>query len=716
MNELSQKPRVQIATTETNFTKDDLIKKFRSLFPNQFDYLKSSDFQMGSGLYYPEDETLRYELSFTKLVNGKRIYGSVGFVGEDLEIEQFHYQPSNVSEALFPAKVSKEEAKKIAIALLKKFKDGEKYQFESDSLNYYSRQLLTDPIRYSFSFARTENKVPLADQRIEVSVLGNGEIVGLYRNPMNKNSSTFDDVKQVIDENKVLKKVKENLTVELHYQIKNDYQTNQTNNRSVQLVYQPTSNLRGVHAHSGKWLTAKDYVDKLPKNTKLEKISANPIPPKYNGITKEEAKKITEQALDIYPDTWKLSVQSIGEYTNYGGQEVFSVQYMYQGENGGHGSNLEINKQTGEIIQFYDVAAQMLEQAGAKTEKANKITEQEALAKAKNYLLKWVPSYLHEYANPIAESYYEERPGTYYFNFPRILNGVIVMDDQINVSVAANGSLNSLSVIYQEVKEWPSIESAITKEKANGIFKEALSLKLNYMKQEQKNNHHYDLVYLPLFNGKSFSSLDATSGKWSSLYDVSDLPEVSHPWAKEELNYLIGARILEVKDIDNFDGDAAVTKEEALKTLMNALTYFYDGRFYDSSENKSQTFENIDPKHPLYQMVEQAVEMGIILPSDKIFSVDSPITKEEMAVWHIRALGLELAAKQSGIYKLDFKDWDQVQKEYTGHVALANSLGLFTADKKIFNPDKEVTYAELAVSTIRLAHEIAKKGSSQRYY
>lgn len=713
MSDLSQKPHIQIAATETNFTKDDLIKKFRTLFPNQFDYLKSSDFQMGSGLYYPEDETLRYELSFTKLVGGKRIYGSVGFVGESLEIEQFNYQPANVAEALFPPKVSKEEAKKIAIALLKKFKDGEKYLFETDSLNYYSRQLLTDPIRYSFSFARTENNVPLADQKIEVSVLGNGEIVGLYRNPMNKNASTFDDVKRVIDEHKVLEKVKENLTVELHYQIKNDYQTN---DRSVQLVYKPTSNLRGVHALSGKWLTARDYVDKLPKTTKLEKISANPIPAKYNGITMEEAKKIAEQALDIYPDTWKLSVQSIGEYTNYGGQEVFSVQYMYQGENGGHGSNLEIDKKTGEIIQFYDVTAQILEQAGEKPDKAEKITEQEALAKAKNYLLKWVPSYLHEYANPIADSYYEERPGTYYFNFPRILNGVIVMDDQINVSIAANGSLNSLSVIYQEVKEWPSIESAITEEKANEIFKEALSLKLNYMKQEQKDNHHYDLVYLPVFNGQMFSSLDANSGKWNSLFDVSDFPEVSHPWAQEELNYLISAKILEVKEFDNFNGDAAVTKEEALKTLMNALTYFYDGRFYDSSETKNQTFENIDPKHPLYQMVEQAVEMGIILPSDTIFPVDAPITKEEMAVWHIRALGLELAAKQSGIYKLDFKDGDQVQKEYMGHVALANSLGLFTTEQNSFNPAKEVTYAELAVSTIRLAHEIAKKGSSQRYY
>ena len=50
-------------------------------------------------------------------------------------------------------------------------------------------------------------------------------------------------------------------------------------------------------------------------------------------------------------------------------------------------------------------------------------------------------------------------------------------------------------------------------------MKEALSLKLNYMKQENnEDNHHYDLVYLPVFNEDPFSFLDANTGEWNSLY------------------------------------------------------------------------------------------------------------------------------------------------------------------------------------------------------
>ena len=230
----------------------------------------------------------------TKTINGKQLYGNVGFVGENLEIEQFYYQPATEAEALFPAKVSKEEARKIAVDFIKKFLDGEEYQLETDPFNYYPQQILTEPIRYSFSFARTKNQVSISDQRIEVSVLGNGEIVSFYRNPVKRDASTFDDVKQIKDEKEMLKKVKENLSVDLQYQINHDYQTGE---RSVQLVYQPTTKLRGVHASSGKWLTANGYSADFPEKTKIEKITANPLPPKQDGITLEEAKKIAEQFL-----------------------------------------------------------------------------------------------------------------------------------------------------------------------------------------------------------------------------------------------------------------------------------------------------------------------------------------------------------------------------------------------------------------------------------
>lgn len=713
VNGQPEKVQIQIASTETVFTKSDLIKRFNELFPKRFDFLTNSDFQMGGSHFYPDDDKLRYDLTFTKTVNGKRLYGNVVFVGENLEIEQFYYQPSNEAEALFPAKTSKEEARKIAVDFVKQFSDGEDYQPEANPFNYFPKQILTEPIRYSFSFSRTKNKVSISDQRIEVSVLGNGEIVNFYRDSTKLDSSTFDDLKQLKDKNEILEKVKANLSVDLQYQIDQDYRTG---DRRVQLVYQPTTKLRGVHAPSGKWLTANGYSADFPKKTKIEKIIANPLPLKRDGITLEDAKKIAEQFLKIKSDKVKLSIQSIDEIENYNGQAVFSIQYMYNLESGGHGTSMEINKNTGEIIQYNDITSQIAEQIGGKPKKGNTLSKKEALAQAVKYAKEWVPSSLHNYAMPVEEPYFEEKLGIYQFSFPRIKNGIVVIGDQINVGIAADGSLNSINVNYQEVEQWPSIEKMISEEEAKALLKKALSLKLTYMKQEKnEDKNHYDLVYLPVFNEDPFSFLNANTGEWNSLYGGKDSSVISHPWAEEELNYFINAKVLDIKDTKNFNGDASVSKGEAIKIIMNSLTYIYEGDYYSEKENKNQTFENIDTKHPLYQSIERAVEMGIIKPSSKSFDFDSPIKREELAAWYIRVLGLEQAAKDSSIYKLGFADANKVKTEYIGHVALANSMGLLKIEQNQFNPDREATYAELAVSIIRLAHKMTEKGQGFGY-
>ncbi|MFJ5770927.1 YcdB/YcdC domain-containing protein [Psychrobacillus sp. NPDC093180] len=714
LNEEGQQERIQIqvASTENVFTKNDLIKKFHELFPKKFDFLTSSDFYMGGAHVYPDDNTVRYDLSFNKTIDGKRVYGSVGFVGEKLEIEQFYYQPALEKDSLFPAKVSKEAAKKIAIDFVAQFLNAEDYELEPNYYNYYPQQILTEPIRYSFSFARTENKISIADQRIEVSVLGNGEIVNFYKNPIKSEKATFDDAKQIKDQKVILEKVKENLSASLQYQLNNDYQTGE---RNVQLVYQPTMKWQGVHASTGKWLTSNGYVEEVPKITKIEKLAANPLPPKQKGITVESAKKIAEQFLNFKSDKVKLTISSLDEIENYNGQPVISVQYMYNYATGGTGGSIEINKNTGEIIQYYDVKSHLLEQIGEKQKTEKPISKEAALAQAVKYLKEWAPSYLHNYAMPVEEPFFEKGINSYYFNFPRIVNGIVVQGDQIGVQIAADGSLGSLNINFQEVENWPTIDKIISAEDAKAKLKEALSLKLNYMKQGiDEDNHHYDLVYSPTFNEDPMSYLDAQTGEWKSIYGANNTTVISHPWAEEELNYLISAKILDVKNNKDFNADASITKGEALKVVMNSISYFYSGGYYGNRENMPQTFDNIDPKHPLYQSVERAVEMGVIKPA-KSFDMDAKVTREELAAWYIRVLGLEQAAKHSDIYKLNFADANKVNKEYTGYVALASSLGLLETDQDKFNPEQEVTYAELAASTIRLAHEMSEKRNGIYY-
>ncbi|WP_040759868.1 YcdB/YcdC domain-containing protein [Sporosarcina newyorkensis] len=702
-----EKVRIQLASVETAYKKEDLIQKFRQLFPNQFEFLTASDFQMSSAHIFPDDETIRYDLQFTKVLNGKRLYGYVGFIGEELEVEYFSYQPANIADALFPAKVTKEEAGKVAEGFMKKFLDGKDYQLESDTSNYFSNQLLTEPIRYSFTFTRTKNQVPIADQMIEVYVLGNGEIGGFYKTQQNQGSSTFADVSKVKANEEMLKKVKDHLSVDLNYQINYNYETG---DRNVQLVYQPTNRLQGVHALSGDWLTQNGYTANFPAKKKIEKLTAKPLSPRQEGVTVAEAKKIAEQLLAVTSDKVKLTIESIQETQNYNGQDVISVEYMYHYANGGHGSNLEINKQTGEVVQYYNFEEELLREMEKNATTENSLTEQEALKKAIAYAKKWAPSYLHNYGMPIEEASFDEQTGTYQFSFPRLVNGIVVIGDQISIGVGADGSLNSLNVEYQEIESWPSSEKVISDEQAKTLLKDALSLKLMYMNptQNEKGNR-YDLVYVPVFKGDMYSYLDANTGEWNNLFDAEQSIAITHPWAEAELNYLLNAKVLDVKDVEKFNADASVSKGEALKVLVNSLTYFHHGDYFFGQEEPTQTFDNIGVKHPLYSVVEHAVEAGIINP-DKKFDADSSITREELAVWYVRVLGLEQAAKDSSMYKLSFDDTEKIETDKKGYVAVANSMGLLKTEKNLFNPKQEVSYAELAVSTIRLAHAMVDLG------
>ncbi|WP_165571559.1 YcdB/YcdC domain-containing protein [Cytobacillus praedii] len=699
-------PQIQIAQSEKVVSKNELIKKFREFFP-QFSFLKDSDFHLGTGFQYPGDDTIRHDLSFQKKVNGKNLYGNIGFIGDNLEIENFYYEPANAEDALFPAKLTKEKAQEAAQAFLKKFPNSSEYQLNKDLIDYFpGNQVLTEPIRYTFSFVKTKNKVPISDQTIQITVLGNGEISNFYRNSGSLNSPSYDDAAKVLSKDEAVKKIKENLTFDLQYSIEADYRTGK---KHVNLVYLPTNNVIGIHALSGEWQKLNGFSPELSKERKIEHIVTQPLAPKHTNFSLSDAKAFAQELLKINSDEIKLNIQSIDERKNHNGQEVFAIQYMYEHKNGGTGTDLELDKRTGEIIQYHNIQNNVLSENSLSKKNGQAISKEDALKQAVTYLKQYSPSYLHNYAMPSGETFYDEENETYHFSFPRVVNGILVNGDQLSVSIASDGSLLSLNVNPSDIQNWPATDKVISKEKAQAKFFEQLSLNLSYVREGYSSKYnHYNLVYQPEFNSNPFSYLNALTGEWNQTFETTK-QKISHPRAEKELNYLIQSGIIDVKDIKTFNADAKVTKGAALEVIMKSLTRFYND-YYPGRPNTSQSFDNIKPDHPLYQIVERAVSLGILKKEGATFNLDERLTREELAVWYIRILELEQAAKNQGIYQLKFADAKDVKTENIGYVALAQSLGLLTTTNNKFNPKQEVTYADLALSVIPLAHEAYKKG------
>ena len=702
-NERMEGLPIQIAQTDATVTKNDLIKRVRELFPNEFTDIAEKDFQMGTGYWYPNEDTVRYELSFSKNIDNQYVYVYFTFVDETLELENFYYQGKNSKDAFFPAKYSKEEAQKVADTFIERFDENKGYELVPNEDNYYSPSILTEPIQYSFTYNKKQAGVPISDQYVSVSVLGDGTVTSYYKMQSVTGDFTYDDPTKKQSESVISKSVRDVLKAQLSYNVEMDYRTG---DYEVKLVYKPNNQfMSGVHALTGEWLTSEGLTSTLPNQT-ITPIVTEQLAAKQPNLTPEQATEMAKKLLATDQKGVKLSIESIEEVTTETGKAVYNINYMYEYKNGGSGTSLTIDKATGDIISYYDIANGFDVQEDDSDETAE-LTQQQALEKAISYVKEYTPSFAHQYSLPLDEAYYEEYNGSYYFTFPRIVNGLTVIGDQISVSVdATTGDLSNLNVMAYDNVEWPAVTASVSQQEATKILKNQLKLNLQYVNHPKvEGEQHYSLVYQPVFKENTSAIIDANTGEWVASYGMtnSDKPTVEHPTAAEELNYLIQTGVLEVDE--TFNPDAPITQEEALKALLKSVTYTYYYGF-DSYETTTQSFTNITQDDELYPFVTNGLRLGMLDASKGTFNKTAPLSSQELAKWLIGTLNLNNAAKYSDIYQLNYSDAGQVDKELLGYVALAYKMDLLEAENNEIKPKSEVTYAQLAQVIVRLAQKM----------
>lgn len=697
MDERMERLPIQVAQTNAKVTKKDLINRMKELFPTEFSDLTDNDFYMNTGYSYPGDSTVRYELSFSKQLKNQYVYGILIFAGTDLQLEQFYYQPPETEDAFFPAKVSESEAQNIADKMVKQLASASGYKLSSTD-DIYTPSNLTQPVHYTFIYRKAEGDIPVADRYIEVTVQGDGQLISFYNAGTKNETFTYDDASKKKDAATIQTKVQDTLEAQLFYLLTPNYYTG---GAEAKLVYRPSSQM-GVHALSGDWVTLDGRSASSPKEVKITPIAPQSLPPRQPDITEEQAEQLANSFLQTEIPGVTLTIESINEVTNYTGKQVYMIQYNYEYAGGNMGTSLSIDKATGEVLEYYNIKYD-LETQMKEEQKKGSLSREDALQRAVDAIKKWAPSYANEYAMPVAEIPYFDHNDSYYFAFPRIVNGLLVEGDQITVNIGSEGDLLGLSIMTFDDVKWPTVTDVVAKEEATKQLKENLSLQLQY---ENITNiggaEHYSLIYRPMFKGISYSMIDAKTGKWLSVDEKDEYPVVEHPTAAKELNHLIRIGALEVDG--NFNPDAAISKGEALKVLLKSLTYSYD--YYPQEEAGAKFFENISPADELYPLLMAAVAMGILDETDKGMKPDANLSREEVAKWAVRMLKLDAAAKHADIYQLGYTDAAKVSSDKRGYVALAYAMELLKAENNQANPQQEMSYAELAKMTVLLANKM----------
>jgi len=115
--------------------------------------------------------------------------------------------------------------------------------------------------------------------------------------------------------------------------------------------------------------------------------------------------------------------------------------------------------------------------------------------------------------------------------------------------------------------------------------------------------------------------------------------------------------------------------------------------------------DNTDPGSFYYGPIETALQHGVILRDSDFFRVDDPITREEMAVMIVRALGYDALARQLS-YLSSFRD----VVTNKGYMTIAKDFGIMSGTGgQNFSPEKTATREEAAYMLMKMYDKLNAK-------
>ncbi|WJH36062.1 S-layer homology domain-containing protein [Paenibacillus sp. CC-CFT747] len=174
--------------------------------------------------------------------------------------------------------------------------------------------------------------------------------------------------------------------------------------------------------------------------------------------------------------------------------------------------------------------------------------------------------------------------------------------------------------------------------------------------------------------------------------------DIEGHWAERELRLMLDYDAIDTKD-GKVTPDQSITRGEMIKMLMIAIrggdTY---AGMYDTA--RSASFKDVANGSAFYPYVEAALEAKLIDRGTGTFDPESRISREDLAVLLVRALGYNNLADQPDLFNLKVSDAGAIT--HKGQVAIVTSLGIMSpGDDGSFEPGREVTRAQAAVAFYR---------------
>jgi hypothetical protein len=491
-----------------------------------------------------------------------------------------------------------------------------------------------------------------------------------------------------------------------------------------------------INAKNGKLIDWSGREGELQFNekdlTEAEKsaiaLKAKTVVTRSGPMNQQEAEQLAIQlALDI--SGTKIEVQSINyiegdQYWESVGRQSWNIDFRAVNDQNTDetvseridmpphtNGRIMLNALTGELIaynwwQYYD-GPYTMESDGTE------ISWEEAYDKAIAAIEQFHPHRINEIRTlqrrlqPI-EKMSIDKPGDYYFQFPRIINGIVFDENHLSVGVNANsGKITSYTDRWSDSLTLPQTEDAMSQEQALKSLLENFRLELAYFRYNQTQDYmnpdyQVKLVYrwMPKESTANYPFIDAVTG---TLLDYSGRPAperdaasfeaaIAGHWVERTARLLAQQGII---DTAAFSPNQAVTRMEAVKMMVKARGTDFYGAEGDMGGEKIR-FVDVTEQDEDYRYIQWAVRFGFIDNLPEQFERDLPVSREEAAVLVARFMGYRKLAEATGIFTVDYSDAETISTDALGAVAINLGLGTISGGSGTFRPLDNTTMAEIA--------------------
>lgn len=707
----------KVESTGPAISQDRAVQIAREMFP---DLLEGKDVDVQLDDYYVAGGSRIWRLDWSDPAPGGRRmeHFNIGIDADSGALANlYYYNPAaGLEGGVTP--LTEEAARQKAEEYARKYcpaEFGRTRPVEREYFNYYPYGMMKNA--YTFYWERLENGIPVEGDGINVGVdLFSGRLISFNANW--HRDAVFPQPGSLPEglENKVLKE----LGLILCYQVPEGLKTNLSGVPEAIPVYRLNSpGMLRISPGSGEALTWDGKV--IPLN-QYKRFSSLPEPAtggafeEGSGTVDRPARKISQaEAQKAARDFFRkigIDREVIRSGGGSSGGGVFYDEFwnysLADEKNWKPGQRKQINVGidafTGEVRNYNAFT----EYAGQGADSAQKITCEVARKRAVDFIRLISPEKLGQVVEEQQDEGYAKFEEGYHFNFVRLVNGIPFLRDGIRIYVSNGGEITSYYCNWHAVR-FPSAAGLITREEAEKVFQEKMSLKPAYFfPLEGENARPGKQPALALmFDSYRDVGIDARTGQLVAVDMMLAQPEgkpgaeipPGH-WAATPLSVLADSGLLPA---EGFDPDGPVSRRDAVRVLMSAVENGYSSYQPFGRGGEKVSFTDVSQNDRDYTVIQTAVRRGILAEEDS-FSPDQPVLREDLAVWLVRALGYGEVAEMPAKIELKAADADQVSEKARNYVAIAWGLGLIKGDENdLFRPVDQATWAELASLVTRTA-------------